>query len=727
MTTSLQSHAIAPRLMPDVAAMQRLDDAGYQLIRLHRFDYRDPFDRERGKSPFHANWRALEYKNAEVLREASEDGYNVGVRLRESDLVIDFDPRNLEPGVTAETALSDLELEFGVNLHACPCVETGGGGRHFYLRRSSTGPIRNGLPQLSKAIEFKSWGRQVVAPGSVHPSGRRYAWALNSPDPRDTPEAPAALLDAIARPLPSARTSEPGELSVEELRECLRQIPVENYRAQHEYWLQLLMACHSGTNGSAEGREEFVAWCVGDPAYADDADDIRYRWESFEPNAPGGITVGTLYHHVIEAGGRPPRPKAAEQFEPLPEVGYAPCFEVDKAGVPIKGSTHNAVEAVKALGLEPRWDTFRGRVLFDGDLSRLRAVYPSATREWDGNSATAIRRVSLDTWRADCADEKFRFAVESESLARCFSSLQEHLDTLPDWDGEYRLDRWLVELCGAEDSEYVRAVGRLTLLAAAARAYVPGIKFDAMLILEGPQGCGKSTLLRTLAGDDFYLDGLPKGDPQDKDVVAGIAGRWIVEATELAIFKTADQDALKAFLSRTVDRARLAYKPLPEDFPRQCVVIGTTNDDDYLRDPTGLRRFWPVKVGPIDLERAAAWRPQLLAEARDTWLEGPQRGAEAEARLMLPEALWAAAAEEQEARREVDPFEPKLAVYFERHPERDEFTTDELLFACGVSAGAQKPADARRLRGIMRRFPAFESERVTVGGKRVRGYRRLPS
>lgn len=707
---------------PDVAAMQRLEDAGYDLIPLHKWSHRDRFERERGKSPRDANWVVEKYAQGWAIREAA-DGYNVGVRLRDSDLVIDFDPRNLAPDESAATVLAMLELEFGLDLNACPCVATGGGGRHFYLRRAPDVSIRNNLPGLSKAIEFKSFGRQVVAPGSIHPNGTPYTWAVGSPDPSKAPEAPRALLDAIAKPPPRSNGSaEPGAITVDELKECLRQIPVESYRKQHEEWLALLMACHSGTNGSAEGREAFIAWSIADPAYAADGDDIAYRWESFEPNAAGGITVGTLFHHLREAGGVPPHAKAADQFanvEVAAEEGYQPLFDVNDSGVP-RNTRNNANEAVKALGIRPRFDEFRKRVVLSGNLSALRRAFPNASAVANDSTAAAVAGVARETWRLELDPGKVHEALFEQAIREPFHSLREWLESL-EWDGKERLADWLVKYAGAEDCRYTWAVGCLTLLGAVARAFEPGIKFDTMLVLEGPQGASKSSLVKILGGE-FTAEGLPAKELGHADVVDAMQGRWVIELAELESLRRMDVARLKAFISRTEDRARLAYMRATQDFPRQCVFIGTTNDSSYLRDASGGRRFWPVKVGAIDLAGLERDRAQLWAEAVRVWEEGSGKPSS----LWLPRELWPVAEAEQEARRAVDPWEEWVAEWLdskEVHERPSVGTVEVLSQACRKPRERQGQNDWARLRPIMERL-GWKAADVRLNGRPVKGYKR---
>jgi len=161
------------------------------------------------------------------------------------------------------------------------------------------------------------------------------------------------------------------------------------------------------------------------------------------------------------------------------------------------------------------------------------------------------------------------------------------------WDGVARIDTLLIEYMGAEDNEYVRAVTRKMFIAAIARVKVPGIKFDNMLVLVGKQGQGKSYLLKKL-GREWFSDSLTT--VQGKEAYEQLQGKWILEMGELAAMRKAEVEAVKHFLSKQVDSFRVAYGRNVSDFPRQCVFFGSTNREDFLRDATGNRRFWPVKT-----------------------------------------------------------------------------------------------------------------------------------
>jgi len=237
------------------------------------------------------------------------------------------------------------------------------------------------------------------------------------------------------------------------------------------------------------------------------------------------------------------------------------------------------------------------------------------------------------------------------------------------WDGMPRLDNWLKTYLNAEGPEnYVSAIGRKTLCAMIARVFEPGKKFDQVLILEGNQGVGKSTAVRILASDPWFTDATL--NVTNKDSVLTMGAVWIVELGELSGMKKADVDHLKEFISRTEDRIRLPYGKKIESFPRQCIFIGTTNNDDYLKDTTGNRRFWPVRVGACDMEALRRDRDQLLAEATFAYEMG-------EPLYLEDEEMRALATLEQEDRVAYDPMTDKLSDFFLREQKENPDTWKE--------------------------------------------------
>lgn len=168
--------------------------------------------------------------------------------------------------------------------------------------------------------------------------------------------------------------------------------------------------------------------------------------------------------------------------------------------------------------------------------------------------------------------------------------VREYLNDLT-WDGTERLETLLIDYLGAEDSHYTKAVTRTHLVAGVARIMRPGIKYDTMLVLTGPQGIGKSTLIRYL-GQDWFSDSL--STVSGKEAYEQLQGVWLIEMGELTATRKSDIEATKLFLSKSEDVYRAAYGRRTNRYKRQCIFFGTSNDREFLRDKTGDRRSWPV-------------------------------------------------------------------------------------------------------------------------------------
>ena len=243
----------------------------------------------------------------------------------------------------------------------------------------------------------------------------------------------------------------------------------------------------------------------------------------------------------------------------------------------------------------------------------------------------------------------YNVLIAAVTRERIISPVKDYIEALPKWDGVKRAERIFIDYLGAEDTEYTKNVTRKFLLAAIRRVYKPGCKFDYMPVLVGPQGIGKSTIFKLLAGK-WFSDSLQITDMKDKTGAEKLIGNWIVEIGELSGMRRTETETVKSFISCAEDKYRAAYDRTVSQRPRRSVLVGTTNDEDgFLRDATGNRRFWVIPVrGGIKPEDWHINIGQIWAEALSWGLEEP---------LYLTGSIAKQAEEYQRAGLEHDPRE----------------------------------------------------------------------
>jgi hypothetical protein len=386
----------------------------------------------------------------------------------------------------------------------------------------------------------------------------------------------------------------------------------------------------------------------------------------------------------------------AEQYAPVASVapinGQVVLAPVDMpmdvtTGAP---AVLTIMQALSEWNAPFAFDQFAGLAVLTGPLQR--AVNQSYPRPVEDADATAIA-ILFNAMARKPATATIHEAINYYARLHPFNPVTDYLNSLQ-WDGLPRLDHWLATYCGAMQSEWTALIGRKVLIAMVARAMEPGCKVDTVLILEGAQGIGKSTAFEILAGSEHFTDDLD--GMQEKDDKMALMGRWVVEIGELSAMRRNEVDQVKRFIARKDDKFRLPFARNVSSNPRTCIFIGTTNSDEYLKDETGNRRFWPVRCSRIDLDGLRRDRDMLLAEAAHRyrsnerwWLEG------AENEL---------AAIEQDARTEAHDWEAIIAEHIaQRHGVP--FTTEDVIGWVGYSkASLNDPKITRPIKRIMTRL-----------------------
>ena len=293
------------------------------------------------------------------------------------------------------------------------------------------------------------------------------------------------------------------------------------------------------------------------------------------------------------------------------------------------------------------YNELAGRIQITGDLPWDRPAGNSFWRDAD----TAQLKSIIDVRYLPFTSRNHDVAFTKIADDRHFHPVRDYLDSLPEWDGIERVEDLFIRYLQADDTPYVRAVTRKTFAAAVARVYNPGVKFDCVPVLDGDQGIGKSTIVKDLVTSDYYSETLSLTDMDDKSGAEKLQGFWAVEIGELAGMKKADIEKVKAFLSTCDDKYRPSYGKVVESHPRQCIIIATVNGErGYLRDITGNRRFWIIKLHQKKQKKTwnftPEYRAQFWAEAKEIWKSGEK--------LYLEGDLLEAAEEVQQSAMEVD-------------------------------------------------------------------------
>lgn len=514
-------------------------------------------------------------------------------------------------------------------------VLTPSGGLHVYFRYPANMTIQTNSGKLAPGIDVRGAGGMVLAPPSVKPDGTAYKWN-NPPGFFDLADAPQWLLDRIEqaqRPNLSERAAVAVlphmPTGLDEIADLLDVIDPD--AGSYDQWCSVLMALHDHTGGSGDGLALAEHWSQRGSKYK--PGEVEKKWKSFQPG--GGVSKGTIAALARASGAdlsaiATKHKGATHIFAASPRA--ATSDGQPRPNDPNPGSTfrHNEIALVRDDKDRPIWNVANAIAILTehpdwlGVLGfnefTMRKEFLSAAP--GGNGGTYPREIHDDDYTAAQAwfnQNGFPRAgvdlvisgVRNVCRNNAYDPLKDFLNGLH-WDGQARLAAWLTTYCGVEDSAYASEVGKRWMISAVARGLNPGCKADHMLVLEGTQGKLKSTALRTLAGESWFSDGLPQMG--SKDASAHLRGKWILEVAELAAMKR-EQDQIKAFVSRQVECFREAYGREEVTEPRRCVFAGTTNKDDWHNDSTGGRRFWPVKVGKIDVAGIARDREQLWAEA----------------------------------------------------------------------------------------------------------------
>ena len=648
---------------------------------------------------------------------------NIGIATGAGLTVVDLDG----PEGVAELAAMAAEHDL---LPLTLTAQTGR-GYHLYFNAEGIGSSAKGK------VHIRGEGGYVIAPPSNHISGNSYKWLqqyliADMPDwLRDYAQATdkQGTNGALSLgPLPNylkggnalAKRAQAGlrlqwsQAEEDRLWNALSLVPSNTY----DDWLKAGLALHSlewqRSDGTDIGLDLWHDWSEGcAEKYA--AGVLDEKWQTFGRANGTRLSEAWIFHRAKELGWRgdafTPQAATNGQAGPitLPIALTSPIFpDVDRNGAPRATCTNTAV-AIQKLGISCTNDVFHEKMLVGGQ----------PIEQWAGDLSDAVvqmlRRVIYRAFGFDPGERHARDGAMQLCLENPFNPVTDYLDGLK-WDGVRRLDTWTIDYLSAADTALNRAIGRLTLIAAVRRAYDPGTKFDQIIVLEGAEGTMKSTAIRILAGDENFSDQHVLG-ASDKEQQEAIRGVWLHEIADLVGMKRTEIERIKAFASRTEDRARPAYGRFRLDLKRRCIFFATTNMAAYLKSDTGNRRFWPIATGTIKIAELQRDRDQLWAEAAEVEAGG--------ASIVLDPKLWREAGEAQEERMEVDTWEDLIAEFVNGKNRITDCTIADTLRCPQI---AMRPADINliaqtRAARVLKRL-GFERYQRRDGHYRQWRYRR---
>ena len=375
------------------------------------------------------------------------------------------------------------------------------------------------------------------------------------------------------------------------------------------------------------------------------------------------------------------------------------------------------------------YDEFRERPVVSGDLPWEKLAKRSSDC-WTDSDDSGLRR-HLEKHYGIESPSKIRDAVELAMLSCKRHPVREYLNGLT-WDGQSRMDTLFIDYLDAADNEYTREVTRKALIGAVARIYSPGCKHDHALVLVGPQGCRKSTTLAKL-GRQWFSDSLYT--VSGKDAYEQLQGHWIIEMGEMAATKKAELEQIKQFMSKQTDSYRAAYARRTQEHPRQCAFFGTTNDNEFMRDSTGGRRFWPVVVTDKGRELGGMLTDEIVDQV---WAEAVMRY-EAGEQWYLSERVEQMARKVQEEHTEMNGKQGLIENFLDTLLPKgwEKMDLDKRMLFWGGGFGEKEegteirnrvcaieiwqelfrgdpktftPMQAREINGILRRIPGWKSQ-----------------
>jgi len=574
---------------------------------------------QNGKSNDPSTWSSFDIA-ARAVR--SSDRYSgVGFAFSEGDGLcgVDLDKCINEDGEIEPWAQEVIDRFSGSYVELSP---SGKGIRVFCFGS----PHRCGKGTVEKRIELYDY----TSPRYLTVTGQR--WSTASPEVTEQQAALDWLHSRFfAQPKtepPASRSSAPPTQNdeIDRITDALSHIPPED----REEWLQVGMALHAFDSGGT-GYGLWENWSRLSDKFNEK--DQRRTWKSFRRDS-GGVKLGTLFKLAQDYGWQPKRAPRREGPPPTTDEPARasssesraertrPAVWTDSFQRNDKGGIRATLGNVRLiLENDERWEKVLGYCEFSYRLMKIKPPpFPHGqVGEWSDVDTTRLRVWISDEYGFTPASADAQDVALMVAQTNVFHPVRRYLAGVT-WDKEPRLAHWMGDWLGSRANEtYLAEVGTKFLIGAVARVMKPGCKMDNVLILEGVQGLKKSSSIEALFGEWFSDAPILLGD---KDAYQNIHGCWCVELAEMDAFNKAESTTAKSFFSQRRDRYRPSYGRFAQDFPRQCVFMGSTNQHEYFKDYSGNTRYWPVSCEHIEIEAIRDNRDQLWAEAYHRYREG---------------------------------------------------------------------------------------------------------
>lgn len=554
-------------------------------------------------------------------------------------VVVDIDVKKEKKGFEfMEKKLKDLPRSIR--------VRTPSGGEHIYFKKPMGVEIRNAVDIFGKdsGIDIRSDGGYVIAPFSL---GYKYFGKSHIKYLADMPQNLVDIIKTEERSQEAKKPKDPVPFDTVK-RTLYRLNPDHPELVGRDGWQKVLRSVHSATDGSDEGKWLFTEWSLsGKEVYEKDVEaEIHRDWDSYSEDGPQ--TFGTLSHMAQTIGKPFVDPTPQEDCLEFPSTNEFGTFMTNAKGK-IKNVSYNVTEFLASKKLQNGEDVVENK-LYDlfhynelsGEVCWTRSeksVYVKSKRgmQLDDRAITGVQQFMTRFYEVDMSGENVQKGIEFYAHRHTFHPVKDYLASLV-WDGQPRIDNWIIKYCNVSPSRYHKAVGRNVLLSAVARVMKSGSKVDECMVLEGPQGCRKSTMVEVMgfahiedrewySAPELNIKGLSTGD---SSAITNTFGSWIIEVAEMKSFTHSDESAIKRFMSTSVDTVTLKYDKYKTNHRRSFILVGTINpfgEGRYIKDESGARRFWPVRVRrtiehPIDIDSLKAEMDQLYAEAYARYMKG---------------------------------------------------------------------------------------------------------